>query len=355
MTPGAYAAVGAASALAGMFRSSISLVVIVVEGTGQIGALTPLIVGVSVANIIGPRVHGESFYDAQLRAKGVPFLRHHQARAPTVGDARTFAEHDRPSRTTFGARRVVASLVTKPPTCLSPAPLVAEVVDALSSAAHNGFPVVARDGRDGDEDGRDEDGQSARVRERRVPESSDDASIAPIAPSAREEGRLVGFVLRSQLMVLLARRAFVSTESPDFAASSDPESRSAEVQARVEATDAAMRTFHHRHHFGDRGMSCSLAAVERLGLSRREMRERLDLREYMKLAPLAVYSNCSAWRAAGYFISAGLRHLPVVDHRNRVVGVLTRRDLIPGFAVPEGSDASSEGSDAAAEKRPFSP
>ena len=352
VTPGAYAAVGAASALAGMFRSSISLVVIVVEGTGQIGALTPLIVGVSVANIIGPRVHGESFYDAQLRAKGVPFLRHHQARAPTVGDARTFAEHDRPSRTTFGARRVVASLVTKPPTCLSPAPLVAEVVDALSSAAHNGFPVVARDGRDGDEDGRDEDGQSARVRERRVPESSDEASIAP---SAREEGRLVGFVLRSQLMVLLARRAFVSTESPDFAASSDPESRSAEVQARVEATDAAMRTFHHRHHFGDRGMSCSLAAVERLGLSRREMRERLDLREYMKLAPLAVYSNCSAWRAAGYFISAGLRHLPVVDHRNRVVGVLTRRDLIPGFAVPEGSDASSEGSDAAAEKRPFPP
>ena len=73
MSPGAYAAVGAASAPAGMFRSSISLVVIVVEGTGRVGALMPLIVGVAVANLVGPRVHGESFPDAQIRAKGVPF------------------------------------------------------------------------------------------------------------------------------------------------------------------------------------------------------------------------------------------------------------------------------------------
>ena len=358
VSPGAYAAVGAASALAGMFRSSISLVVIVVEGTGAVGALTPLIVGVAVANLVGPRVHGESFYDAQLRAKGVPFLRHHHARAPTAGDdERPLAE--------FGARRVVASLVAKPPVCLSPAPLVAEIVDALSSATHNGFPVVARGGdgaRDGDEDGRQSDsGVRARgVSERETTHHGNESPIDPRSSSSARarEGKLVGFILRSQLMVLLARRAFVSAETPDPAASLDRL-----AMRRVEATDAAMRTFHHRHHFGDRAVSCSLAAVERLGLSRREMRERVDLREYMKIAPLAVHAECSAWRAAGYFIGAGLRHLPVVDHHNRVVGVLTRRDLVPGFAVPERSDASSDASadaspespDGAAGKRPFSP
>ena len=35
-------------------------------------------------------------------------------------------------------------------------------------------------------------------------------------------------------------------------------------------------------------------------------------------------AECSAWRALGYFRSAGLRHLPVVDTCNRVVGMLTR-------------------------------
>jgi len=37
-----------------------------------------------------------------------------------------------------------------------------------------------------------------------------------------------------------------------------------------------------------------------------------------------VAAECSAWRALGYFRSAGLRHLPVVDTCNRVVGMLTR-------------------------------
>ena len=345
VSPGSYAVVGAASALAGMFRSSISLVVIVVEGTCSVGALTPLIVGVAVANLVGPKVHGESFYDAQLRAKGVPFLRHHHACAPTEGDVddTTLDDTSDEKKTfekTFGARRVVASLVVAPPRCLSPAPLVGDVVAALKSTTHNGFPIV-------------------------VPDASEETfgNEFSNAETNAETGRLVGFILRSQLMVLLARRAFVSAEAradaetrffpDDGDAYGAPFERLTNAfSAHVEATDAAMRTFHHRHHFGDRGVSCSAAAVERLGLSRREMAtSRVDLRDYMKIAPLAVHAECSAWRAAGYFINAGLRHLPVVDLHNRVVGVLTRRDLVPGFA----SAARAERDAASPEKRTVSP
>ena len=189
-----------------------------------------------------------------------------------------------------------------------------------------------------------------------VPRKSARVVSDELAPTAAADGggRLVGFILRSQLMVLLARRAFftLNREALDSDASFDR-------LARAEATDAAMRTFHHRHHFGDRGVACSAAAVERLGLSPRETRERVDLRDYMKIAPLAVHAECSAWRAAGYFINAGLRHLPVVDSHNRVVGVLTRRDLVPGFA--SANDASSDAraerdeSRAVAAERPFSP
>jgi len=349
VSPGAYAAVGAASALAGMFRSSISLVVIVVEGTGRVGALTPLIVGVAVANLVGPRVHGESFYDAQLRAKGVPFLRHDHALAPTEGETETRV------LSTHGARRVVASLVAKPPLCLEPTPLVSEIVQALSRSTHNGFPVVARDPETtrGDEAVTNPASSIGGVPGRNIAREEDE--LAPTA-AADGGGRLVGFILRSQLMTLLARRAFIGSS---VASALDSDASFDASESRAEATDAAMRTFHHRHLFGDRGVSCSAAAVERLGLSRRETRERVDLRDYMKIAPLAVHAECSAWRAAGYFINAGLRHLPVVDSHNRVVGVLTRRDLVPGFASANDarSDARAERDESRAERdeRPFSP
>ena len=349
VSPGAYATVGAASALAGMFRSSISLVVIVVEGTGRVGALTPLIVGVAVANLVGPRVHGESFYDAQLRAKGVPFLRHDHALAPTEGETETRV------LSTHGARRVVASLVAKPPLCLEPTPLVSEIVQALSRSTHNGFPVVARDPETtrGDEAVTNPASSIGGVPGRNIAREEDE--LAPTA-AADGGGRLVGFILRSQLMTLLARRAFIGSS---VASALDSDASFDRLAASAEATDAAMRTFHHRHLFGDRGVSCSAAAVERLGLSRRETRERVDLRDYMKIAPLAVHAECSAWRAAGYFINAGLRHLPVVDSHNRVVGVLTRRDLVPGFASANDarSDARAERDESRAERdeRPFSP
>jgi len=351
VSPGAYATVGAASALAGMFRSSISLVVIVVEGTGRVGALTPLIVGVAVANLVGPRVHGESFYDAQLRAKGVPFLRHDHALAPTEGETETRV------LSTHGARRVVASLVAKPPLCLEPTPLVSEIVQALSRSTHNGFPVVARDPETtrGDEAVTNPASSIHRgVPGRNIAREEDE--LAPTAAADGSSGRLVGFILRSQLMTLLARRAFIGSS---VASALDSDASFDRLAASAEATDAAMRTFHHRHLFGDRGVSCSAAAVERLGLSRRETRERVDLRDYMKIAPLAVHAECSAWRAAGYFINAGLRHLPVVDSHNRVVGVLTRRDLVPGFASANDarSDARAERDESRAERdeRPFSP
>eukprot|EP00982_Pelagococcus_subviridis_P016610 31487-Pelagococcus_subviridis.AAC.4 len=81
--PGAYAFVGAVAALAGVFRASISLVVIMLEGTGRVGYLVPLLLGVAVANLAGRVVNGPSHYEEQLNAKGVPVLRHHDAAAPS--------------------------------------------------------------------------------------------------------------------------------------------------------------------------------------------------------------------------------------------------------------------------------
>jgi chloride channel 7 len=294
VSPGAYAVVGATAALAGVFRSSISLVVIMLEGTSRVGYLVPLLVGVAVAVRVGDAINGASFYEEQLRAKGVPYLRHGDAGAPV-----------RASEMAAGV--VAADLVRGPPVCLAPKETVALVEAALRDTAHNGFPVV-------------------------IPDDDDDGE----ADSGRRSGRLVGVVLRSQLMVLLARRAFVGrigSSDDDAESVVDLESESA-LEAFYDDLDTDMRTFHHRKDFDDRTIACSGEAVARLGLTDDERAMRLDIASFMKIAPLAVQAECSAWRALGYFRAAGLRHLPVVDVHNRVVGMLTRADLAPN----EGTD-----------------
>ena len=288
--PGAYAVVGATAALAGVFRSSISLVVIMLEGTGRVGYLVPLLVGVAVAVRVGDAIDDASFYEEQLRAKGVPYLRRGDAGAPV-----------RASEMAAGV--VAAELARGPPVCFAPNETVARVEAVLRTTAHNGFPIVIPDGE---------------------------------ADSGRRSGRLVGVALRSQLMVLLARRAFVGrigSSDDDVKSVVDVESESA-LEAFYDDLDTDMRTFHHRKEFDDRTVACSGEAVVRLGLTDEERAMRLDIANFMKIAPLAVQAECSAWRALGYFRAAGLRHLPVVDVDNRVVGMLTRADLVPN----EGMD-----------------
>ena len=53
----------------------------------------------------------------------------------------------------------------------------------------------------------------------------------------------------------------------------------------------------------------------------------VDLRPYMDTSPFSVLETFSIQRAYNLFRSMGLRHLPVVDKCNRVVGILTRKDL----------------------------
>ncbi|KAJ1534924.1 DNA mismatch repair protein [Nowakowskiella sp. JEL0078] len=55
----------------------------------------------------------------------------------------------------------------------------------------------------------------------------------------------------------------------------------------------------------------------------------IDLREYMDLSPISVQKHVSISKCYAIFRRLGLRHLIVADSRNTVVGILTRRDLVP--------------------------
>lgn len=101
--------------LAGVFRSSISLVVIMLEGTGHVGYLVPLLVGVAVANLTGNFINGDSFYEKQLRAKGVPFLHHHDAIAPCTAVSESEGRMENVRLNTAGCSYIQAQANAHPP------------------------------------------------------------------------------------------------------------------------------------------------------------------------------------------------------------------------------------------------
>ena len=64
--PGMYALIGATAVLGGVFRSSISLVVIVLEGTGGIDFVFTIIVAIAVSNWVAAHIHHEGLYESDL-------------------------------------------------------------------------------------------------------------------------------------------------------------------------------------------------------------------------------------------------------------------------------------------------
>ena len=57
----------------------------------------------------------------------------------------------------------------------------------------------------------------------------------------------------------------------------------------------------------------------------------LDSRPYMNIAPVTVSPNCPIIRCYQLFRGMGIRHLPVVNDHNQVLGMITRKELMTDF------------------------
>ena len=55
---------------------------------------------------------------------------------------------------------------------------------------------------------------------------------------------------------------------------------------------------------------------------------KLDLRPYMNRSPFSVHYDFHSVFCFRLFRSMGLRHLPVVNDANEVVGIITRKDIV---------------------------
>ena len=178
---GLYALVCATAVLAGVFRSAISLVVLVVEGTRSVNFLFGIILAVVVANLTAGLFDHDGVYESEIEHDhSVAFL---HAEAPPVLATITISE-----------------VMAHNPDCVAPVTPLRAVLRLLRDTDHHGFPIVAQ---------LDKSGFTV------VNGSSDGG--AGKGPGAEGPGELVGLALRSQLLVLLEEMCEPPARASTFA------------------------------------------------------------------------------------------------------------------------------------------
>uniref|UniRef100_A0A6U9VP36 Chloride channel protein n=1 Tax=Pseudo-nitzschia australis TaxID=44445 RepID=A0A6U9VP36_9STRA len=120
--PSTFALLGVGAMMAGIQRSTVSTCVILVEGTGQMRILLPVMIVVVISNYIAQFIHKDGVYEVLVKLKGFPYLSH------DVGDC-----YD-----VFTVRAIMNS----PPITVREKERAFRLVEILRNSTHNGFPVI---------------------------------------------------------------------------------------------------------------------------------------------------------------------------------------------------------------------
>jgi chloride channel 7 len=265
INPGTFALIGAASLLGGVTRMTISLTVILIETTNDTTYGLPLMVTLMVAKWTAD-LFNQGLSEVAIHVRKVPFLPYEP---PLIGSRKLTAQqivsrksdhhhhhhHHHPHH--HNAATAATAVITFQ--CVE---RISTVYHTLLNTTHNGFPVVDVD------------------------------------------GTFAGLILRSQLIVLLKKKAFHHSPEP-------------------------LRTFYQRVTLDDFQVEYPrYPPIESVKLTPEEKMMYLDLTPYMNRTPFIVQDNSSLRRVYTLFRTMGLRHLVVVDKKNSVVGIITRKDLI---------------------------
>ncbi len=245
--PGKYALVGAAAQLGGTVRMTISLAVILVETTGNIWFALPIILTLTTSKWIGDYFN-EGIYDTQILMSKVPFLSWH---APEKFQ-------------NMKAKKIMSEQVVT----VRMKESVEYIIDILKNTTHGGFPVV---------------------------DNVDNIN--------RSNGRLRGFILRSQLIVILKNSLFEETKRFWESRVSIEKFRN-EYPRYPNIEDIRLTTDKHAKNYT------------------------ISMEIFMNPSPYKVNQLTSIPRIYGLFRALGLRHLSVVDDDNLLTGIITRKDFL---------------------------
>jgi chloride channel 3/4/5 len=86
ITPGTYAIIGAASALGGATRMTVSIVVIMFELTGALTYVLPIMIAVMLSKWVGDAISPRGIYESWIQFNGLPYLDNRDETLATVSD-----------------------------------------------------------------------------------------------------------------------------------------------------------------------------------------------------------------------------------------------------------------------------
>lgn len=126
ITPGTYAIIGAASALGGVTRMTVSIVVIMFELTGALTYVLPIMIAVMISKWVGDAQGKRGIYESWIHFNEYPFLDNRdEAPVPDVPITQIMAR--------------IEDLVVLTATGHT----IETLNDLLSTQAHRGFPVIS--------------------------------------------------------------------------------------------------------------------------------------------------------------------------------------------------------------------
>ena len=121
-----YAVIGAAASLGGATRMTVSITLLVMETTGAMQLIIPLMITIFFAKTVGDK-YSYGIYDTHIKIRGAPFLNEPELTGPGLDKLRV--------------NEVMAANMVS----LKPIAKVRDVVDALTRTSHGAFPISEDD------------------------------------------------------------------------------------------------------------------------------------------------------------------------------------------------------------------
>ncbi|CBQ68494.1 related to chloride channel protein [Sporisorium reilianum SRZ2] len=300
IVPGVYAMVGAAAALSGVTRTTVSLAVIMFELTGTLTYSVPVMLSILVAKTIADALEHKGIYDLVIDFSGLPYL-----------DSKTEYIWNGVNVTDAMETEVEVIALSAINTIQS----LSEKLDCLargSGYTDGGFPIVARvETASSSTLPPASPGLSASIGSMtdHIPQFSgiDDAPTPSGAPATYQ---MVGYIAASELEHALAR-----------AVRSDPD-------LRPEAAHCSFKNlpFVRAEHEGEAGVRDSVLFTAS---------DPLDLSRYVDKAPITVQVHSPLELVHQYFTRLGVRYLIVVDERGLYRGVIFKKSYLKFLADME--------------------
>ncbi|KAK5574581.1 hypothetical protein RB653_009834 [Dictyostelium firmibasis] len=290
--PCIYALVGASAMMAGFSRMTISLAIIMVELTEGTQYMLPVILSVMIAKWVGD-IFNESIYEHLMEQKCYPFL---QSQPPK-------------SMIKLGVVDIMKTDVVT----LHEVERVSKIIEVLKSEQHfhNGFPVI----------------------ERPRPCDSNKKDIYGNQEYYEDETTYSGLILRNQLICLLYYRIFCHEQplpqNPRLLGGNPNRRYNQRRFGRPTEYGYAPADSRMTFELMTQSLARHFPPIDKMNLKKDEIETMyIDLRPYMNLSTIVANETYSYSEAYSLFRTIGLRHLPVVNKKNEVVGIVTRKDLL---------------------------